>query len=291
MPVVSAVAELKRGKAVKSNPLPSHRSQSTGCYSQQRKAGRVSFFKVILQSVHTLATKNYVKKTTNTCQLLHIASLNVVLWEKVDFHTDSITEAILKYMNSIEGLEILKRCEVLYTLGLIPAVNQRWWPDISAHRSADEARPRPHWAVEAPARTMTAWGSACCTAAGKPRPGWLEPPEKGRRESESYCWLLLDQPYRIWIMHHVCTARLQLFHVVFLREENVNLSVVIFYGVWKHFWIHEIKWIWGCEIKYFIMKCTLKQFNCIIYQKGVGLCQKEDLMKLLLHKAESAAGK
>lgn len=29
-------------------------------------------------------------------------------------------------------------------------------------------------------------------------------------------------------MHHVCTAHLQLFHVVFLREKNVDLSDVIF---------------------------------------------------------------
>lgn len=82
-------------------------------------------------------------------------------------------------------------------------------------------------------------------------------------------WIIKHQLYRIWIMYCVCKAHLQLFHLVFLREENVNLLVVIFYGACKHFRIHEIKWIWGSEIKYFIMKNTLKQFNGIIYQKGV----------------------
>lgn len=47
----------------------------------------------------------------------------------------------------------------------------------------------------------------------------------------------------------------------------------------EHFWIHEIKWTWKREIKYFIIKPTVKLFNCIIYQKAASPhCGKRKIM-------------
>ena len=160
--------------------------------------------------------------------------------------------------------------ELLHISRELPAVNPRWWPEISAHRSADGATPRPHWAGEAPAQTMTAWGNACCTAAGTPPPGLLEQPEKGGGQSGLWHWFPLDQFYTGWIMYLVCTAPLWLLlHVVFLRGD-VNLSAVIFStesGSRSEYM--KLNESGRLRSNLYFLK---KHFKCIMSQKGVGFC-------------------